>query len=132
MAERITLFKMEISDRPGSLHEILSTIAGAGLDLMCIGAVSTGEGKGAMFVSPKDVGAARAFAEQTGAAPEEMTGIVIKGKDCVGACADSLKPLADAGINGVLCMASCVNGDYVMVIAFDKANGDAAAEAYGC
>ena len=58
-------------------------------------------------------------------------GFIIGGKDKVGAAAQSLKGLADAGINGVAGAAMVCDGQYQMLVVVDAADGDAAEEALG-
>ena len=131
MVERIRVFKVEIDNRPGSLHSVLSAMAGAGIDLACLGAASMDGGKCAMFVVPKDAEKAKAFAEQMGVEAIEMAGFITMGEDKMGAGAEAIKPLADAGINGVFCMAICIRDEYAMLIIVNQEDSDAAGKAYG-
>ena len=125
--KRITVHYLEIEDKPGSLQELLTQAASANVDLMCFAAFSAGDGRGRVYVSAKDPGAFKALGiEGTAAA-----GFIVGGEDKVGAAAESLKGLADAGINGVAGTAMVCDGQYQMLIVVDAADGDAAEKALG-
>ncbi|MHC4467430.1 MAG: hypothetical protein ACYSYW_12865 [Planctomycetota bacterium] len=57
-----------------------------------------------------------------------MAGFIIVGDDTVGAAADALKGLADAGISGVAGAAMVCDGQYHMMVVVESADGDAAAD----
>lgn len=126
-AKRIAVHCLEIEDKPGSLQELLTQAASANVDLMCFAAFSAGDGRGRVYVGAKDAGAFKALGiEATVAA-----GFIVGGADEVGAAAEALKGLADAGINGVAGTAMVCDGQYRMLVVVDAADGDAAEKALG-
>jgi hypothetical protein len=129
--KRIVVSCTEIEDTPGSLHKLLSQIAAAGVDLVCAAAFSTGQGRGQVCLSAKEPLTLKAFAEKSNLQLTPAAGFIISEPDVVGAAAAALKPLADAGINGLAGTAMICNGQYHMLIVVSASDGDAAAEALG-
>jgi len=131
MAKRIRVHCLEIEDKPGSLQKLLAQAASANVDLLCFAAFSAGGGRGQLYVSVKDPQTLEAYAQAVGIEAPAATGFIIGGEDKVGAAAESLKGLADAGINGVAGAAMVCDGQYHMLIVVDAADGDAAEAALG-
>jgi hypothetical protein len=129
--KRIFLSCIEIVDEPGSLHKLLSQIAAANVDLVCAAAFSTGQGQGQVCLSAKEPQALSACIEKANLQSKPAAGFVISESDKVGAAASALKPLADAGINGLAGMAMACDGQYQMLIVVSATDGDAAADALG-
>jgi hypothetical protein len=129
--KRITVHCVEIEDKPGSLHKLLAGAASAGVDFIGFIACSSGGGRGCVCLSAKDPAALASCAQQAGIEAKEAAGFVISGADKVGIAAEDMKPLADAGINGVAGAAMVSDGQYQMMIIVDAADGDAAAQALG-
>ena len=123
---------MEVENRPKALYELLQQVSAGGIDLLCLSASPSEGGRAVVYTGPKDVERVLEYAQMGGIELKEMAGIVIEGEDRIGACAGDIKPLADAGINGVACMAASVEGKYAIVIVVKQEDGDAVASAYGC
>ena len=129
--KRITVYCLEIEDKPGSLQKLLAQAASTNVDLLCFAAFSAGGGRGRLYVSAKAPQTIEACAQAAGIEASAATGFIISGQDKVGAAAESLKGLADAGINGVAGSAMVCDGQYQMLIVVDAADGDAAEKALG-
>jgi len=130
-AKRIAVHCVEIEDKPGSLQQLLDKAAAANVDFQGFTAFSAGAGRGQVYLSAKDPEALKACAEDAGLAAKEAAGFIISGPDKVGAAAADLKPLADAGINGVAGAAMVCDGEYQMLVVVGAADADAAAKALG-
>jgi hypothetical protein len=128
--KRITVQCVEIEDKPGSLQKLLAKIA-AKVDLLCFAAFSAGGGRGRLYLSAKDPNALEACARTAGIKASAAAGFIISGGDRAGAAGQSLKGLADAGINGVAGAAMVCDGQYQMLVVVEAADGDAAEEALG-
>jgi hypothetical protein len=129
--KRITVHCLEIEDKPGSLQKLLAKVASANVDLLCFAAFSAGGGRGRLYLSAKDPQSLETCMQAVGIEASAAAGFIISGGDEVGAAAESLKGLADAGINGVAGTAMICDGQYQMLIVVDAADGDAAEEALG-
>lgn len=129
--KRIAVHCVEIQDKPGSLQQLLDKAASANVDFEGFTAFSAGGGRGQVYLSAKDPEALKACAQEAAVVPTEAVGFVISGPDKVGAAAADLKPLADAGINGVAGAAMVCEGQYHMLVVVNAADGDAAAKALG-
>jgi len=129
--KRITVHCVEIEDKPGSLQELLGQAASANVDFLCFAAFSAGGGRGQVYLSAKDPAGLEACAKEAGVEVTAAAGFIISGEDKVGTAAESLKGLADAGINGVAGAAMVCDGQYQMLVVVDAADGDAAEEALG-
>lgn len=129
--KRMIVSCTEIEDTPGSLHKLLSQIAAANIDLVCAAAFSTGQGQGRVCLSAKEPLALKTFAEKANLQLTPAAGFIISEPDAVGAAAAALKPLADAGINGLAGTAIICDGQYHMLIVVAASDGDATAEALG-
>ena len=130
-AKRIQIQSLDIEDAPGSLQKLLAQIADADIDLECMTAFSTGQGKGQICLNSRDAQALANFAQGAGLSLSEAAGFIIDGNDKVGAAAEALKGLADAGINGVAAAALACAGQYHMIVIVAAADGDAAQAALG-
>jgi hypothetical protein len=128
--KRVTIQCVEIEDKPGSLQKLLAKMASAKVDLLCFAAFSAG-GRGQVYLSAKDPKALEARARTAGIQTSAAAGFIIGGEDKVGAAEQSLKGLADAGINGVAGAAMVCDGQYQMLVVVKAADGDAAEEALG-
>lgn len=129
--KRITIHCVEIEDKPGSLQELLDKAASANVDFLGFVAFSAGGGRGHVCLSAKDPQALKACAQEAGIKATAAAGFIVSGDDKVGAAAESLKGLAEAGINGVAGAAMVCDGQYQMLIVVDAADGDAAEKALG-
>jgi len=129
--KRISVHCIEIEDTPGSLQKLLAQAASENVDMQCFAAFSAGAGCGRVYVSAKDPEALKACAQQAGIEATAAAGFIVSGADKVGAAAEALKGLADAGINGVAGAAMVCDGQYQMLVVVDAADGDAAQKALG-
>jgi hypothetical protein len=129
--KRITVQCVEIEDKPGSLQKLLAKIASAKVDLLCFAAFSAGGGRGQVYLSVKDPKALEACVRTAGVKTSAAAGFIVGGENKVGAAEQSLKGLADAGINGVAGAAMVCDGQYHMLVVVEAADGDAAEEALG-
>jgi hypothetical protein len=129
--KRITIHCFEVEDKPGSLQKLLAQVASANVDLFCFAAFSSGGGRGKVYLSAKKPQNLETTAKKAGIKATAATGFIIGGEDVVGAAANSLKGLADAGINGVAGAAMVCNGQYHMLIVVNATDGDAAEKALG-
>lgn len=129
--KRITVHCIEIEDRPGSLQKLLVQAASANVDLLCFAAFSAGGGRGRLYLSAKAPQSLEACMQTAGIETSAAAGFIVSDEDKIGAAAESLKGLADAGINGVAGTAMVCDGQYQMLVVVDAADGDAAEEALG-
>ena len=129
--KRITVHCLEIEDKPGSLQKLLGQVASANIDLLCFAAFSAGDGRGRVYASAKKPEGLKACALEAGIEVTEAAGFIISGEDKVGAAAEALMGLADAGISGVAGTAMVCDGQYQMLVVVDAADGDAAQKALG-
>jgi hypothetical protein len=130
-AKKISVHCVEVEDRPGGLQGLLAQAASANVDFQCFAAFSAGGGKGQVYLSAKNEDALKACAEKIGIKTTTAAGFIINADDKVGAAAEALKGLADAGINGVAGAAMVCDGSYHMLIVVDASDGEAAAKALG-
>jgi len=129
--KRIAVHCVEIEDKPGSLQNLLAKAASANVDLLCFAAFSTGGGRGRVCLSAKDPAALKACAQEAGIETTAAAGFIISGDDKIGAAADALKGLADAGVSGVAGAAMVSGGQYQMLVVVRAEDGDAAEKALG-
>jgi hypothetical protein len=129
--KQIPISCVSIEDKPGSLQKLLSQIAESNVDLLCAAAFTTGRGQGLAYLSAKDPQALNAYTEKAKIDLTPAAGFIINESDTVGAAAAALKPLADAGINGLAGTAMVCDGQYYMLIIVSATDGDAAAKALG-
>jgi len=120
---------IEIEDTPGSLHSLLAQAAAENIDFHCFMACASGSEKACAYLTAKDDAALQAFARKAGIQTTQLTGFVIEDSDKVGAVAQILKPLADAGINGVAAAAMVCDGKFHLGIIVENADADAAENA---
>lgn len=127
----ITIHAIQIEDKPGSLHKLLSAVAAEGVDLNCLSACACPGGTTTAYLSAKNPDALKAYAAKAGIKAAQMAGFMFTGEDKVGAAANALKPLAVAGVNGIAATAMVSNGGYGMVVIVSLADAIAAARALG-
>ncbi len=129
--KRISIHAVEIEDKPGSLQKLLARAAADGVDLNGLSVCTCGGGSAMAYLSAKNPEALKACAIKAGIEVKELAGFMLTGDDMPGAAAEALKPLADAGVNGVAASAMVCNGGYGMIIIVNVSDADAAAEALG-
>lgn len=128
-AKRITVYCLDIEDKPGSLHKLLAQAALAKVDLLCLAAFSAGMGTGRVFLGAKEPATLMDCAKQMGLDLIEVAGFILGGEDKIGAAAEAIQGLAQAGINGVATAAIVCDGQYHMGVVVDASDGDAAEKA---
>ena len=84
-----------------------------------------------MYASAKKPEGLKACALELGIEVTDAAGFIISGEDKVGAAAEALKGLADAGISGVAGTAMVCDEQYHMLVVVDAGDGDAAERALG-
>jgi len=128
---RITVHSLEIEDKPGSLQKFLAEAALANVDMLCFAAFSAGDGRGRVYASAKKPEGLKACALEAGIGVTAAAGFIVSDEDKVGAAAEALKGLADAGISGIAGTAMVCDGQYQMLVVVDAGDGDAAERALG-
>ena len=129
--KRVVVQIVEIEDKPGSLQKFLTQSSLSIVDFLCFAAFSTGAGRGEIYLSAKDPEAFKAFAQEAGLAVTDSAGFIVGGEDKIGAAAEAIKGLAEAGITGLAGSAMVSNGQYRMLIVVGADDGDAAEKALG-
>lgn len=116
--ERVTLLTCEVDSQPGVLQGVLQDLADKGLDLHAACGYETSGGKGRIYALPKSDTRPEGIAT--------VDAVHLTGADTLGAGAQALKPLADAGVNLKTVVAVAV-GDEMHLLAvvddIDKAMG---------
>lgn len=130
-AERVTVLRIEIEDRPGALHEMLAGTARADANVLNLAALSLGGGRGIAFCVTEKPDEVRGMAESRGASVDEYAGFLLGGRDRVGIGAEATKPVADAGINIVLATATVAGGEYYLLIAVGEKDAERVLEVLG-
>jgi hypothetical protein len=128
---RVTAFSVEVDDQPGVLGEMAQHIADAGINLLAVMGVPSGEGKSAIRCVPDDPGKLRALAAEGGVAVEESELLLVEGDDVPGAAAAAGQKLGAAGINinGIIGLTTA--GKYALCICVGPDNVDKAVAALG-
>jgi hypothetical protein len=84
-----------------------------------------------VYASAKEPASLEACAKEAGVEAAAASGFIVSGGDKVGAAAEALKGLVDAGINGIAGSAMVCDGQYQMLIVVKAEDGDAAEKALG-
>ena len=127
--ERIVVSALEVEDAPGSGYKFLSELAVAGIDLRCAAGISTGGGRGRIFLAAKNPQALEDYGEKASLQLSSMAGLLLVGDDTVGAAAGAIKPLADAGISIQALTAVVCDEKYHLLIVVETADADTAEKA---
>jgi len=129
--DSVAVLGVELEDRPGALEEFLATDNERAY-MQDIVAFASGGGKGATFCIPADMEGLKAYADSIPLASREYAGFIIsEDRTELGAWAGATKPLADAGVNMVLCAALVLEGSYKMLVVVEQADAQAAVRALG-
>src|SRR5574341_48510 len=135
MAEEIRLmdyFYVEVSDKPGEAHRVLSQLREAGVNLLAFHAFPRGR-KAQLDFFPGDAAAFKAVAKTARwktVGPKKS--FLIQGDDRVGAMADLLAKLAEAKINVTAADAVCSGmGRYGVLLWVKPRDVKRAAKAFG-
>jgi hypothetical protein len=110
--KKVTYFKTQIDDRPGTLHMITQELQAKKIGLVALWGYAKEPGKADLYCIPKDADKFRAFMKGTGMAAWEGTGFLLKGTDKTGALVRSLEGLAKAGVNMTALHAMAALGNF--------------------
>lgn len=96
---KVEYFTLRISNKPGQAFKVLSALVSAGINLLAISGSPHGR-QAQIDVVPDDTRRFKAAVKKAGLAFQpKKSGLLIQGDDRPGALAESLKALADAGLN---------------------------------
>lgn len=121
----ITLWRVEVDNRPGTLARVLEPLAQAGADLKVAMAYRFpgNETRGAIELYPVSGMRATAAARRAGLSESGIPTLLVEGDDKPGLGAAISRSLAEAGINVAFFVAQVVGRRYAAVIGFDTAAG---------
>jgi hypothetical protein len=124
--KKITLWRREIDDRPGSLAQVLSPLADAGASLQVVMAYRYPEpaGRAAVELAPLAGKRASAAAQGAGLAPAAIAALLVQGDDRPGLGQVLSDSMGQAGINLHFLMALVSGRRYTSVFGFGS-NADA-------
>ena len=118
--KKITLWRREMDDRPGTLGEVLAPVAGAGASLRVVMAYRYPEpaGRAAVELAPVTGRKATAAAQSAGLAPAAIGALLVEGDDRPGLGQTLSNALGQAGINLHFLMALVSGRRYAAVFGF--------------
>ena len=130
---RIDYFYVTVADKPGEGRKVLSALKQEGVNLVAFLGFPAGKGKAQLDLMPQD-GAALIRAAKKGG--WELVGpkkaFLIQDSDRVGAVADAVEKLFEAGVNVTASSAAaCGQGHYGMSLWVAPADYEKAARALG-
>lgn len=123
LVEAVDVWAATITDRPGSLADVLTALREAGADLQCVIARRAPEepGKGVVFVTPLQGDREINAAAQVGFnVTRRHHSVRVIGPDSPGAAAAMTQKLADAGINLSGFSAAVIGTQFVAYLAVDS------------
>ena len=125
--KKITLWRKELANRPGTLADALEPVAKAGADLQVVmGYCYPGDkGKAAVELFPVASKKPTAAAQSAGLAPASIPALLVEGDNKAGLGHAIARGLADAGVNLDFLVAQVIGRKYSAVIGFEN-DGDAA------
>jgi hypothetical protein len=120
--KRITLWRRDTSNRPGTLAGVLEPLARAGADLRVVMAYRYPEEKdrAAVELYPITGRKSAAAASQAGLRDSGIPTLLVEGDDRPGTGSAIARALADAGINLAFFVAQVLGKKYSAVIGFDS------------
>lgn len=118
--KKITLWRREIDDRPGTLAAVLAPVADAGTSLRVVMAYRYPEpaGKAAVELAPVTGRKATTAAQAAGLAPASIGALLVEGDDRPGLGRTLADAIAQAGINLHFLMALVAGRRYAAVFGF--------------
>ena len=118
--KKITLWRREMVDRPGTLAGVLAPVAGAGASLRVVMAYRYPEpaGRAAVELAPVAGRKATAAAQSAGLAPAAIGALLVEGDDRPGLGQTLSNALGQAGINLHFLMALVSGRRYAAVFGF--------------
>jgi len=125
--KKITLWRKDLENRPGTLAEALDPVAKAGTDLQVVmGYCYPGDRtKAAVELFPVASKKTTAAAQAAGFGPAGVSALHVEGDNRVGLGSAIARALADAGVNLVFLMAQVIGRKYSAMIGFEN-DADAA------
>jgi hypothetical protein len=120
--KKITLWRKELENRPGTLAEALEPVAKAGADLQIVmGYCYPGErSKAAVEIFPVASKKPTAAAQSAGLAPAGIPALLVDGDNRAGLGSAIARSLADAGVNLDFLVAQVIGRKYSAVIGFEN------------
>jgi hypothetical protein len=122
--KRVTVHCVDIEDKPGSLHRLLSQSNLSGVDYLCFAAFSCSSNRSRVIVGVKNPEAFEAFVREAGVKATVAAGFLLDGEDRLGEAAKIIAKLAENDIGGIACAAIAHNGQFHMLIVVDAKNAD--------
>ena len=118
--KKITLWRREIADQPGTLAEVLAPIAASGTSLQVVMGYRYPEpaGRAAVELAPVSGRKARSAAQAAGLAPAPIGALLVQGDDRPGLGRTLAGAVAAAGINLHFLMALVAGRRYAAVFGF--------------
>ena len=118
--KKITLWRREMDDRPGTLAGVLAPVAGAGASLRVVMAYRYPEpaGRAAVELAPVTGRKATAAAQSAGLTPASLGALLVEGDDRPGLGQTLSNALGQAGINLHFLMALVSGRRYAAVFGF--------------
>jgi hypothetical protein len=129
---RAGYYTLPVSDKPGTGFAVLSKLKDSGINILAHTAFPTSSGQAKMTLVPEDPDAFDKAVEQSGLTlSPRKEAFYIEGDDRVGAAAESLQKLADAGINITASCGAEAGGNFGIVVWVKPDHVAAAAKALG-
>ena len=129
---RVEYFYATVPDTPGEGLRALTALRDSGVDLLAFLAFPTGGGQSQIDLVPSDPAALTEAAASAGVAlSDAKQAFLVQGADRVGAVADTVETLANAGINVTAAAATGASGSYGMILWVAPADVESAASALG-
>ena len=122
-----------VPDTPGEGQRILTALRDSGVDLLAFLAFPTGDGQSQIDLVPADPAALTAASAQLGVTlSDAKRAFLVQGDDRVGAVADTIVKLADAGLNITAAAATAASsGSFGMILWVAPADYEKAAASLG-
>jgi hypothetical protein len=120
--KKISLWRSEVANRPGSLAGALAALAEAGADLRIVMAYRFpgDETRGAVELYPVTGKRAQSAARSAGLSESGIPTLLVEGEDRPGIGSAISRAIAEAGINLAFFVAQVIGRRYSAVIGFDS------------
>ena len=131
--KRVEYYYATVQDTPGEGQRILAALRDSGVNLLAFLAFPTGDGRSQIDLVPADPAALTTASGQLGVTlSDAKQAFLVQGDDRVGAVADAIGKLADAGLNITAAAAAAASsGSYGMILWVAPADYEEAAAALG-
>lgn len=130
-AQRVSYFKANLEDKPGTLLKVLEDLKAKNIGLSGLWGFATKGGRADLYVVAEKPDQLRNAWKGSGMLSEEGTGFLLNDADRTGALVEPLQALASAGVNITAIDAIAVDGKYGSFVWVDQSNVDKAAKALG-